>query len=72
MEIGTVYEWATIVFGVGVVYLYFKVKFLESQLYRSTKCLHMVGQGKWTVEATEDDFTVFDDEGDKLMRVSKR
>ena len=72
MEIGIMYEWMTIFLGVGVVYLYFKIKYLEGQLYRSTKCLHMVGQGKWTIKADEDEFTVFDDEGDKLMRVSKR
>jgi hypothetical protein len=72
MEVINVYEWATIVFGVGVVYLYFKLKLVESQLYRSSRCLHMVGQGKWTIKADEDEFTVFDDDGDKLMRVSKR
>jgi hypothetical protein len=46
MEIGIMYEWMTIFLGVGVVYLYFKIKYLEGQLYRSTKCLHMVGSGQ--------------------------
>ena len=41
-------------------------------LMKTTKALHMVALGEWTVKATEDDFTVYDDEGDKLMYVSKR
>jgi hypothetical protein len=67
-----IYEWATIFLGLCVVYLYLKAKAVEEQLYRSTKCLHMVGRGKWTIEANEDEFTVFDDEGDKLLKVSKK
>jgi hypothetical protein len=68
----TFYEGATICLGLFAIAMYIRVKKLEDQLYRSTRCLHMVGQGKWTIKADDDEFTVFDDEGDKLMRVSRR
>lgn len=41
----------------------------SSDLYKTTKAFHMVSQGKWTTEANESEFTVYDDEGDKLMRI---
>ncbi len=44
----------------------------STNLLRTTKALHMVALGEWTVKATEDDFTIYDDEGDKIMYVSKR
>ena len=41
----------------------------SSDSYKTTKAFHMVSQGKWTTEANESEFTVYDDEGDKLMRI---
>jgi hypothetical protein len=68
----TFYEGTTICLGLFAIVMYIKVKKLEDQLYRSTRCLHMVGLSKWTIKADDDEFTVFDDDGDKLMRVSRR
>lgn len=65
------YEIATIVLGVWVVILHRKYSKSNTNLMRTTKALHMVALGEWTVSATEDEFTIFDDEGDKIMRVSK-
>ena len=65
------YEIATIVLGVWVVVLHRRNAANTDNLFKTTKALHMVALGKWIVEATEDEFTIFDDEGDKLMKVSK-
>jgi len=38
---------------------------------KASKALHMVALGTWRAEATEDSYTVYDDDGDKLLHVTK-
>ena len=54
-----------------MVILHLRYTKKDSLLMRTTKCLHMVALGEWTVEATETELTVYDDGGDRLMYVRK-
>ncbi len=65
----TFYEGTTICLGLFVIVQYIKVKKVQDSLYRTTHSLHMVGLGKWTIEASEKSLTVYDNEGDKRMTV---
>lgn len=66
----TFYEGTTICLGLFAIVQYIKAKRLTESLYRTTYSLHMVGLGKWTIKASEESLTVFDDEGDKRMTIN--
>ena len=68
----TFYEGTTICLGLFVIVQYIKAKRLTDSLHRTTYSLHMVGLGKWTIQASEKSLTVFDDEGDKRMTVNAK